>query len=113
MIFNLAHPSRLNAREEHVCPVHDMAESMRSQSSLLSSRTCQAYQKVDASSNFIGSTSFYESNMIVPSVCAAFACVIIFVHLIRFATHLSNPGEQIKYEAADPFIDHAEPSNTE
>ena len=46
-----------------------------------------------------GSISFYEFNMIISGACAAFACMVIFIHLIRFATHLSNPGEQVKYEA--------------
>ena len=65
----------------------------------LDARAPQAYEDIDARSDILGSTSFYELNMIVSGICVALACVVACIHLSRFATHLSNPGEQVKYEA--------------
>ncbi|KAK1763080.1 organic solute transporter Ostalpha-domain-containing protein, partial [Phialemonium atrogriseum] len=70
-----AHQSK-HRDEDHVCPVHDLAEN--------------------ASSPLYGDTSFYDFNKILSGSCATFACGIMLVHIIRHANHLSNPGEQVK-----------------
>lgn len=42
--------------------------------------------------------SFYTFNMILSGSFAAAACLVIFVHMILHATHMSKKNEQIKYE---------------
>lgn len=40
---------------------------------------------------------FKQFNEILAGACTALACLIAFIHLLRHATHLSVPRQQIKY----------------
>jgi hypothetical protein len=50
----------------------------------------------DATTNFVGSMTFYTFDKIFSGSCAAFASLVILVLMFMHATHLSRPNEQIK-----------------
>ncbi|KAF6824615.1 duf300 domain-containing protein [Colletotrichum musicola] len=65
-----------NSSDSHVCPTQSLSE--------------------DAAKPFIGTMSFHTFNMILSGSFAAAACLVVFVHMILHATHMSKKNEQIK-----------------
>ncbi|KAL4862733.1 organic solute transporter Ostalpha-domain-containing protein [Aspergillus spectabilis] len=54
------------------------------------------YDILEAPEPFIGNLSFYHFNMILSGACVGIVFLVICILMIRHATHLSKPREQIK-----------------
>lgn len=92
-----AHHSK--EQEDHVCPTHDLFARTEPEKKIVlcTVKQSQLTEPAEAPSPLYGSTSFYEFNKILSGSCMAFSILVVAFHLIRHATHFSNPSEQAKY----------------